>query len=370
MAVNIPGLLGRIAELPGVINQGLLGPLPVDPRLEQMIGPAQVQAQRQQAQNDFAMSLLNARGNGGLPAAAGYAQQGFQGRVFDLLKQQEAARMMAAQQAEMERQRRFAQNPTYANLPMAAQENIVAQAEAASRVPVDPNIAAREAAELRVMEKRADYEMRLQAQRDAADMRIQQMKALADAQGGMTPAQQSRAEQSLRKEYRGLQSVQAYEMVLPLIESAKKAPDSGYGDLQLIYTVGKALDPASVVREGELKLTLAASDPVSQVLGQAQFVLRSGGRLTKDMRAQIIDMLEQRTGAYKQAYERDFAQYSQYARELGVEPETIVGTPAQSAYKQSATSFATEAEAQAAADRGELKPGTRVTIGGVSGTWQ
>jgi hypothetical protein len=129
----------------------------------------------------------------------------------------------------------------------------------------------------------------------------------------------------LRKEFRSLESVKNYETVLPLIKSAEKAPDTGYGDLQLIYTVGKTLDPGSVVREGELALTIAAGSPLQRILGFSRFNTENGGRLTPQQRGQIIDMLNQRVNAAKTAYDRDYKQYADYARESGVDPSMVVG---------------------------------------------
>ena len=137
----------------------------------------------------------------------------------------------------------------------------------------------------------------------------------------------------LRKEFRNLQSVKDYETVLPLIKSAEKAPDTGYGDLQLIYTVGKTLDPGSVVREGELALTIAAGSPLQRVLGATRFNFEKGGRLTAVQRKQIIDMLNQRVAAAKTAYDRDFNQYSGYAKDSGVDPSMVVGNAFNEAFE-------------------------------------
>ncbi len=141
-----------------------------------------------------------------------------------------------------------------------------------------------------------------------------------------------KAAQSLRKEFRGLQSVKDYEAALPMVESAKKAPDTGYGDMDLIYAVGKTLDPGSVVREGELALTIAAGSPIERIIGTTRFTIGNGGRLTPESRKQLIEMLEGRVNSYKQLYDRDFQQYSQYATQTGISPELIVGTPAERAY--------------------------------------
>jgi hypothetical protein len=43
-------------------------------------------------------------------------------------------------------------------------------------------------------------------------------------------------------------------------------------------------------------------------------------------------MLNERVGAYQQAYQRDFQQYSDYATDTGLDPVMVVGKPADSAY--------------------------------------
>lgn len=129
----------------------------------------------------------------------------------------------------------------------------------------------------------------------------------------------------LRKEFRSLESVKAYETIVPLIKSAAKAPDSGYGDLQLIYTVGKILDPGSVVREGELALTIKAGTMMSQLFGAGRFQLGKGGRIPPAQRQQIMEMLKERAGEYKNMYDRDYQTYTQYAEGSGISPYEVVG---------------------------------------------
>jgi hypothetical protein len=143
-----------------------------------------------------------------------------------------------------------------------------------------------------------------------------------------------KTEQGLRKEFRSLPSVKSYESALPIVESAKTAPDTPAGDLQIVYSVGKALDPDSVVREGELQLTQNATPFLQKVVGKARAEIQGKGRLTPATRRDLIEMLDQRMSGYKQAYDRDYQQYSQYARESGVDPSRIVGTMADSAYGQ------------------------------------
>lgn len=136
----------------------------------------------------------------------------------------------------------------------------------------------------------------------------------------------------LRKEFRTLESVKAFETSLPLIKSAEKAPDTGFGDLQLIYTAGKVLDPGSVVREGELALTVASGSPLQRIIGQTRFTTEKGGRLTPKTRQQIIEMLHERVGAYEQAYNQDRETYAQYAKDAGLDAQSIVGKHPTDAY--------------------------------------
>jgi hypothetical protein len=152
-----------------------------------------------------------------------------------------------------------------------------------------------------------------------------------------------------RKEFRALPSVKDYETALPLLVSARKAPDNGYGDLQLIYTAGKILDPGSVVREGELALTVAAGSPLQRAIGQTRFTTENGGRLTPETRKQLLGMLNERVLAYRQAYDRDYQQYAEYAQSGGMVPRDVVGRHAANAYQPTKPAAPTKKQAPAAA---------------------
>ncbi len=140
---------------------------------------------------------------------------------------------------------------------------------------------------------------------------------------------------NLRKEFDSQPSVKAYAETLPLLVSARNAPDTGAGDLQLIYTAGKVLDPGSVVREGELLLFQKAGTPLQRLVGEMRFNAAEGGRLSPDARQQILSMLNERVLAYRQGYDRDRQRFSEYATELGVNPRTVVGDHVANAYTPS-----------------------------------
>jgi hypothetical protein len=164
MPLNIPGLLGALADLPGVINQGLLGPLPMNPGIEQMLGQQGGQA-RQMASNDFASSLAS---GAGLGASRDYARQGYSGRIFDALKEQELLRMGESRKTDEARQARLAKEfPQLANLSPEIREQVIGKLIAAEQAQVSPDIQARLEADLEERAKQHEYDMELAAARNA-----------------------------------------------------------------------------------------------------------------------------------------------------------------------------------------------------------
>jgi hypothetical protein len=129
--MDIPGLLGRLAGLPGAINQGLLGSMPVDPRLG--LDPQMLQQARQGASTDFAMGLV-AGGNNPqtLLASRRGATEGFRNRLIDIMREQEMARMMESRDEQQKKEAAYR-----ATLP--------AEVQPVADVAGLPNIAARQA---------------------------------------------------------------------------------------------------------------------------------------------------------------------------------------------------------------------------------
>ena len=142
---------------------------------------------------------------------------------------------------------------------------------------------------------------------------------------------------NMRKEFRALPSVKAYEESLPVLVSARNAPNTGAGDINLVYAVGKIMDPGSVVREGELRLAVDSGGVLARVLGSANVNLTGGARLQPEVRKRLLDMLNERVLAYRQAYDRDFAQYGEYATASGLRPEDVTGKHVATAYAPAGT---------------------------------
>jgi hypothetical protein len=134
---------------------------------------------------------------------------------------------------------------------------------------------------------------------------------------------QADATSALRKEFQGLDEVKNFKAAVPMVESARKAPDTPAGDLDLIYAVGKALDPNSVVREGELSLVIKSGTPLEQFQGYTRAIAAGKGRLPPAQRQKLIAMLENRVAQLGQSYGRTRSAYEKQAAAMGLPADQI-----------------------------------------------
>jgi hypothetical protein len=130
--------------------------------------------------------------------------------------------------------------------------------------------------------------------------------------------------QSLRKEFNDVQDVKNYKTVLPIIESARNAPDNPAGDLDLIYSVGKILDPTSVVREGEMNLVIKSGSPIQRFQGTVNYITSGRGRLPAAQRAELLAMLDGRVGQIKAGYDNAVSMYTKSAQAEGLPLDQII----------------------------------------------
>lgn len=139
MPVNVQGLLGAIGALPSVITKGLLGPLPSGQGLG--LDPRQMQQAQQSAMTDMAMGMVaGGRDPRTLMMARQNATGNYRERVFDLMREQELARVKS------EREKRQGaidsvlgtlgqQSPELAQLAAANPEQFVSSAIQAQFTP-------------------------------------------------------------------------------------------------------------------------------------------------------------------------------------------------------------------------------------------
>ncbi|MDQ0558683.1 hypothetical protein QO004_000458 [Rhizobium mesoamericanum] len=114
----------------------------------------------------------------------------------------------------------------------------------------------------------------------------------------------------LRKEIQGLPTYKSYQQALPsyqsMIDTAKT--DSKASDLNLVYGLGKIMDPNSVVREGEMVMVNNTSSLPDWLQGAINSV-NGGSRLEPATRKAILNEARSRMTAYRGALDNDLGQY-------------------------------------------------------------
>lgn len=168
--------------------------------------------------------------------------------------------------------------------------------------------------------------------------------------------------QALRKEYNSQAAeFQGASDAMQKITDAAANP-SAAGDIALVFNYMKVLDPASTVRESEFQQVAQSGGLPARV--QTLYNKMVDGKLPDGVRADVVSRAGQLyAGQQKRFNTITKPRYEGLARRYGLDPAEITSNPDAAGV---APQFANEAEAAAAG----LKPGTRVVIGGVSGTWQ
>lgn len=145
-------------------------------------------------------------------------------------------------------------------------------------------------------------------------------------------------ETGLRKEFEGLDAVKQYRTVLPMFASAMKAGDNGAGDLNIIYALGKTMDPTSAVREGELEMASTTGSAGEQLKGWYQQISR-GGRLTPAVRQQLLSELRVRSGAIADAYNQVRSEYKGLSGKYDMDAGNVVGQHPGAPFQQAEADF-------------------------------
>ncbi|WP_246647248.1 hypothetical protein [Rhizobium laguerreae] len=132
---------------------------------------------------------------------------------------------------------------------------------------------------------------------------------------------------SLRKEVQNLPTYKSYQQAAPvyhsMIDTAKT--DSKASDLNLVYGLGKIMDPTSVVREGEMVMvnnTASLPDWFSGIINS----VNGGQRLTPETRQAILSEARSRMGAYRGALDNDIGQYRGIIGRRGMNEADVLPT--------------------------------------------
>lgn len=141
---------------------------------------------------------------------------------------------------------------------------------------------------------------------------------------GMAPSKAMDIEDSLRKEARSALEVSRYAEADPVYRSMvnNATVDTGAADLDLVYGIGKILDPNSVVREGEMVMVNKTS-PFAEMLQGYVNSISGQGKLTPETRSRLLEMARGRMGELRSAYDDVIGGVTSRAKERGIDPSRV-----------------------------------------------
>lgn len=130
---------------------------------------------------------------------------------------------------------------------------------------------------------------------------------------------------SLRKEVQNLPSYKNLAQAAPIYDAmrATAGTDSKASDLNLVYGLGKIMDPGSVVREGEMIMVKNTASLPDWLIGAANS-LNGGQALTPETRAAILKEAHNRVTSYKGIYDKDVEQYTGIAKRRRMDPQDVI----------------------------------------------
>lgn len=132
-------------------------------------------------------------------------------------------------------------------------------------------------------------------------------------------------EGSLRKEFSGQQTVKDFTVVRDAYSNVKAAAaePSAAGDLSLIFSYMKLLDPQSVVREQEFANAQNAAGVPDRIRNVFNRIL-SGERLNPEQRADFIRQAEQQYQVRERQYQALREQYRGVAKNARARPDQVI----------------------------------------------
>lgn len=169
-----------------------------------------------------------------------------------------------------------------------------------------------------------------------------------------------KGEADLRKEFNQRPEVKEYRDVATSyaqISSLASKPPTAAGDLSLIFSYMKMLDPGSVVREGEFATAQNAAgvpDQIRNLYNRAQ----NGQRLNPNQRGDFLGQAKSIHDTRARRFGEIASEYRTYATDYGLDPGRIASAPAATPQPR-----VTPTAAPAAPKVGEVRKGYRFAGG-------
>jgi hypothetical protein len=185
-------------------------------------------------------------------------------------------------------------------------------------------------------EAKTPNEIELQIRANAGDQQAKQILNQIQADK-IRVAQESRpkdmgeASAKLRKEFNNLQEIKDYNNIktkyngmVVALQEANTSKNLVAADQALITLFNKMTDPNSVVRESEYARTGANIPLINQIKGKANKIISGGAGLTPEERTAIVRMGKLFMGTYQNNYNQRTEEYKGYARQRGLDPDTVI----------------------------------------------
>jgi spore germination cell wall hydrolase CwlJ-like protein len=117
--------------------------------------------------------------------------------------------------------------------------------------------------------------------------------------------------QRLRKEVQDLPSYKNLAQAAPIYKSMREAAsrDNRAADVNMIYGLGKIMDPTSVVRESEMSIAQMVATLPQHLRATVQSQLQGSGRLSPEVREAIMQEAYSRIQAYQGMFDQDAGMY-------------------------------------------------------------
>lgn len=169
----------------------------------------------------------------------------------------------------------------------------------------------------------------LQAQRTQQEIAKNPLD-VASTQQGITASQNSVRQsqignvQELRKEFNALPEVKLYGDSLSALSGMMRAPKGPQGDLAVIYGFAKAMDPGSVVREGEMDMANSTASMIDQLKVKYKSFAEGKG-LPPEVRTGLIEAARAKTLGMRDGYTQRYRQYREQAHQMGIPAHQVVG---------------------------------------------
>lgn len=130
---------------------------------------------------------------------------------------------------------------------------------------------------------------------------------------------------NLRKEVQQLPSYKNLQQAAPIYRSMfdTAGRNTKASDLNLVYGLGKIMDPTSVVREGEMIMVKNSAGMSEQLMGAIN-ALNGGAALTPETRQALMQEAYSRMDTYRQQFDQDMGQYRGIVGRRGFNADDVI----------------------------------------------